>query len=179
MVGFSQLAGRFFALWVVLGAIFGSLVPSAFSWVGPRIPFLLGVIMFGMGMTLSARDFKNALARPRDVAVGVAAQFTVMPLVAYGLARLLELPPELAVGVILVGTCPGGTASNVVTYLACGDIALSVAMTSVATLLAPVLTPALTLIYAGQWIGCNSHTDTDHCQLRIGTTLSRVVTSAL
>ncbi len=152
MVGFSQLAGRFFALWVVLGAIFGSLVPSAFSWVGPRIPFLLGVIMFGMGMTLSARDFKNALARPRDVAVGVAAQFTVMPLVAYGLARLLELPPELAVGVILVGTCPGGTASNVVTYLACGDIALSVAMTSVATLLAPVLTPALTLIYAGQWI---------------------------
>ena len=80
--------------------------------------------MFGMGMTLSGTDFQKALERPRDVALGVLAQFTVMPLVAYGLALALRLPPELAVGVILVGTCPGGTASNVVTYLARGDLAV-------------------------------------------------------
>jgi len=130
----------------------GYVRPEIFAWVGPRIALLLGVIMFGMGMTLSGTDFKKALERPRDVALGVLAQFTAMPLVAYGLALALRLPPELAVGVILVGTCPGGTASNVVTYLARGDLALSVSMTSVATLLAPVLTPMLTLWLAGQWI---------------------------
>ncbi len=108
--------------------------------------------MFGMGMTLSGSDFKNALRRPREVAAGVLAQFTIMPLVAYGLALGLKLPPDLAVGVVLVGACPAGTASNVVTYLARGDVALSVSMTSIATLLAPVLTPMLTLGLAGQWI---------------------------
>ena len=150
----SHLAGRYFALWVVLGTLTGALRPEIFAWVGPQIPLLLGVIMFGIGMTLSGTDFKNALTRPRsrEVAAGVLAQFTIMPLVAYGLALALRLPPDLAVGVILVGTCPGGTASNVVTYLARGDLALSVSMTSVATLLAPVLTPMLTLWLAGQWI---------------------------
>lgn len=126
--------------------------PELVAWVGPQIPLLLGVIMFGMGMTLSGADFKDALKRPRDVALGVLAQFTIMPLVAYGLALALRLPPELAVGVILVGTCPGGTASNVVSYLARGDLALSVSMTSIATLLAPIVTPVLTWWLAGQWI---------------------------
>lgn len=152
LVAASRVAGRYFTLWVVLGAVVGSLRPGLFAWVGPHIPFLLGVIMFGMGMTLSGTDFKNALSRPRDVAAGVLAQFTIMPLTAYALAVALALPPDLAVGVILVGTCPGGTASNVVTFLARGDVALSVSMTSVATLLAPVLTPLLTLWLAGQWI---------------------------
>lgn len=152
LVAASRSAGRYFALWVVVGTLVGSIRPELVAWVGPRIPLLLGVIMFGMGMTLSGADFKNALQRPREVAFGVIAQFTVMPLAAYGLALALRLPPELAVGVILVGTCPGGTASNVVTYLARGDVAMSVAMTSVATLLAPVLTPLLTLWLAGQWI---------------------------
>jgi len=148
----SAAAGRFFALWVVLGALAGSVWPSLFAWVGPHVPLLLGVVMFGMGMTLSGRDFKNALARPREVAVGVLAQYTVMPFAAYGLALALRLPPDIAVGLILVGTCPGGTASNVVTYLARGDLALSVSMTTVATLLAPILTPLLTLWLAGQWL---------------------------
>ena len=154
LVALSRSAGRYFALWVVLGTLFGSLRPEIFAWVGPQIPLLLGVIMFGMGMTLSGTDFKNALTGPRsrEVAAGVLAQFTVMPLVAYGLALALRLPPDLAVGLILVDACPGGTASNVVTYLARGDLALSVSMTSVATLLAPVLTPMLTLWLAGQWI---------------------------
>ena len=152
LVALSRSAGRYFALWVVLGTILGSIRPELVAWVGPHIPFLLGVIMFGMGMTLSGSDFKNALRRPREVAAGVLAQFTIMPLVAYGLALGLKLPPDLAVGVVLVGACPGGTASNVVTYLARGDVALSVSMTSIATLLAPVLTPMLTLGLAGQWI---------------------------
>ena len=152
LVALSRSAGRYFALWVVLGTILGSIRPELVTWVGPHIPFLLGVIMFGMGMTLSGSDFKNALRRPREVAAGVLAQFTIMPLVAYGLALGLKLPPDLAVGVVLVGACPGGTASNVVTYLARGDVALSVSMTSIATLLAPVLTPMLTLGLAGQWI---------------------------
>ena len=152
LVALSRSAGRYFALWVVLGTILGSIRPELVAWVGPHIPFLLGVIMFGMGMTLSGSDFKNALRRPREVAAGVLAQFTIMPLVAYGLALGLKLPPDLAVGVVLVGACPGGTASNVVTYLARGDVALSVSMTSIATLLTPVLTPMLTLGLAGQWI---------------------------
>ncbi len=152
LVVVSRSAGRYFALWVVLGTLIGSVRPEIVAWVGPQIPLLLSVIMFGMGMTLSGTDFKNTLKRPREVAFGVLAQFTIMPLVAYGLAIALRLPPELAVGVILVGTCPGGTASNVVTYLARGDVALSVSMTSFATLLAPVLTPLLTLWLAGQWI---------------------------
>ena len=152
LVALSRSAGRYFALWVVLGTILGSIRPELVAWGGPHIPFLLGVIMFGMGMTLSGSDFKNALRRPREVAAGVLAQFTIMPLVAYGLALGLKLPPDLAVGVVLVGACPSGTASNVVTYLARGDVALSVSMTSIATLLAPVLTPMLTLGLAGQWI---------------------------
>jgi len=152
LVAISTIAGRFFALWVVAGALVAALAPQAFSWVGPYIPTLLGVVMFGMGMTLSTRDFASALRQPKAVIVGVLAQFTVMPLTAYALAVTLELPADIAVGVILLGTCPGGTASNVVTYLARGDVALSVAMTSLSTLLAPVLTPALTLWLAGQWI---------------------------
>lgn len=152
LVALAGNAGRYFALWVVLGTLAGSIRPGLVAWVGPHIPFLLGVIMFGMGMTLSGADFKAALRRPRDVAVGVLAQYTIMPLVAYGLAVAMSLPPELAVGVVLVGTCPGGTASNVVTYLARGDLALSVSMTSIATLVAPVLTPLLTWWLAGQWI---------------------------
>lgn len=148
----SDWAGRFFAGWVILGSAWGIYHPPTFAWVGPLVPTLLGVVMFGMGMTLSVEDFAFALERPGIVIAGVAAQYSVMPLVAYGLATALGLPPDLAVGVILLGACPGGTASNVVTYLAGGDVAFSVAMTSISTLLAPVLTPAITLLLAGQWV---------------------------
>ena len=103
-------------------------------------------------MTLRPRDLAAAVSRPAAVVIGVLAQYTVMPLVAYGLSVALSLPPDLAVGVVLLGACPGGTASNVVTFLARGDVAFSVAMTSLSTLLAPVLTPLLTLWLAGQWI---------------------------
>ena len=115
------------------------------SYVNP----LLGVVMFGMGLTLKPGDFKVVFSRPKDVVIGCAAQFTVMPLLAFLLTRLFGLSPELSIGVILVGTCPGGTSSNVMTYLSKGDVPLSVGMTSVSTILAPFLTPFLTYVYAG------------------------------
>ena len=108
--------------------------------------------MFGMGMTLKLDDFRLILKRPRDVLLGALAQFTIMPTLAWLIAKSFDLPPELAVGVILVGTCPGGTSSNVMTYLARGDVALSVSMTLTTTLLAPLVTPTLTLLLAGAWL---------------------------
>ncbi|MBR0260782.1 MAG: bile acid:sodium symporter family protein [Selenomonadaceae bacterium] len=139
-------------LLVVAVAIIALVIPSSLSWVPPRIPILLGVIMFGMGMTLRVEDFKEIFRRPRDVLIGLLAQFTIMPLLAYGLATIFQLPAELAAGVILVGTCPGGTASNVITYLAKGDLALSVSISMASTILAPIVTPLLTWILAGAWV---------------------------
>lgn len=126
-------------------------VPASFLWISPKaITPMLGVVMFGMGLTLKPSDFKPVLLHPRDILIGELAQFIIMPLMAWTLCKALSLPTELAIGVILVGCCPGGTASNVICYLAKGDIALSVAMTGVSTLLAPLLTPALVLLLAGQ-----------------------------
>ena len=113
---------------------------------------MLGVIMFGMGLTLSPQDFRIVLSRPKDILIGCLAQFTVMPLLALGLSWAFALPKELALGVILVGCCPGGTASNVITYLAKGDLALSVGMTATSTLLAPLLTPLLVWLLAGTMV---------------------------
>lgn len=121
----------------------GGLVRTA--WISP----LLGLVMFGMGMTLKARDLAAVFARPLEVGIGVLCQFVLMPLLAWVLARTFHLSPELTVGVLLVGCCPGGTSSNVITYLAKGDVALSVGMTTVSTLLAPVLTPLLMKLLAG------------------------------
>ena len=126
-------------------------VPASFAWISTAsITPLLGVVMFGMGLTLKPSDFKPVLMRPKDIVVGELAQFIVMPLLAWLLCKVLRLPTELALGVILVGCCPGGTASNVICFLAKGDIALSVAMTAVSTLLAPIVTPALVYLLAGK-----------------------------
>jgi len=148
----SSIASEYFALWVALAAAVGLLWPSTFVFLLPHIGIVLGVIMFGMGMTLSLDDFERVATRPAAVGAGVGAQFVVMPLLALGIARLLRLPPELAVGFVLLGACPGGTASNVITYLARGDVALSVTMTSISTVLSPLLTPLLTLWLAGHWM---------------------------
>ena len=113
------------------------------------VPWLLGAVMFGMGLALRGRDFALVLSRPRDVAVGVAAQFLCMPLLAFGVAKALRLPDDIALGVVLVGACPGGTASNVIAYLARGDVALSVTMTACSTLLAPLATPFIVWLLAG------------------------------
>lgn len=140
------------ALFVLLIGVVGAVRPQTLTWVGPYVGWLLGVVMFGMGMTLTFQDFKRVLQRPWEVLLGVAAQFLIMPLAAWFLVWLFALPPELAIGVVLVGTCPGGTASNVISYLARGDVALSVSMTMATTLLAPIVTPTLTWLLAGSWI---------------------------
>ena len=136
---------------VLVTALLSFAFPQLLQQVRPTvINYLLGVVMFGMGLALNLQDFKIVFSRPRDVIIGCLAQFTVMPLLAWGLSRLFSLDEALALGVILVGCCPGGTASNVITYLAKGDLALSVGMTGVSTLLAPFLTPLLTWALAGK-----------------------------
>lgn len=127
------------------------LLPASFTWIGTSsITPMLGVVMFGMGLTLRPSDFKPVIQHPTDILIGELSQFIIMPLLAWLLCRLLSLPDQIALGVVLVGCCPGGTASNVICYLAKADVALSVAMTSVSTLVAPVVTPALVLLLAGE-----------------------------
>ena len=140
------------AVFVILAGILGVTFPNSMAWIGAYVPQLLGVVMFGMGMTLTVDDFREILRRPVDILIGVVAQFTIMPPVAFALTKIFNLPPELAIGVILVGTCPGGTASNIMTYLARGDVALSVSISLTTTVLAPVVTPLLTLLLAGERI---------------------------
>ncbi|NYT82939.1 bile acid:sodium symporter family protein [Alcaligenaceae bacterium] len=148
----SSFVGKTFAVWVLLFAILAFFSPDHFRWIAPYIVPLLGIIMFGMGLTLSKNDFAEVFKRPGTVMIGVLGQFVIMPGLAWLLSTALQLPPEIAVGVILVGCCPGGTASNVMAFLARGDVALSVAITSVTTLLAPVVTPALIYLLASQWL---------------------------
>lgn len=144
---------QWMGLLVLMVAAVAMFLPESFIWIDTKtINPLLGVIMFGMGLTLSPNDFKIVLSRPKDILVGCLAQFTIMPLLAWLLTFAFSLPKELALGVILVGCCPGGTASNVITYLAKGDLALSVGMTACSTLLAPIVTPLLVLLTAGTMV---------------------------
>ena len=142
---------KYMGILVLAAAVLALIFPSMLQQIRPTvINYLLGVVMFGMGLTLNLQDFKIVFSRPKDVMIGCLAQFTVMPLLAWGLARVFQLDEALALGVVLVGCCPGGTASNVITYLAKGDLALSVGMTGVSTLLAPFMTPFLTWALAGK-----------------------------
>ena len=142
---------EYMGILVLASAVVALVFPDVLQHVKPTvINYMLGVVMFGMGLTLNLKDFKIVFSRPKDVIIGCMAQFTVMPLLAWTLARLFALDEALALGVVLVGCCPGGTASNVITYLAKGDLALSVGMTGVSTLLAPFLTPLLTWALAGK-----------------------------
>lgn len=148
----STVAGNTFAIWIIIFATLAFFMPNGFSWIAPHISLLLGIIMFGMGLTLTTDDFKRVVKAPKSVLFGVVVQYTIMPAIAFGLATVFKLPPEIAVGVILVGCCPGGTASNVMTYLAKGNTALSITITAISTLLAPILTPSLTLLLASKWL---------------------------
>lgn len=126
--------------------------PESISWATGYTSIFLGVAMFGMGLTIRAEDFKVVFSKPKEILVGCLAQYTVMPLSAWVLCKLLNLPADLAIGVILVGCCPGGTASNVITYIAGGDVPLSVGMTIVSTLIAPLVTPVLVYVLGGAWV---------------------------
>lgn len=149
---FSQFVSSTFAIWVLLFAALAFFVPSGFAWIGAYITILLGIVMFGMGLTITVADFKEVLTRPKDVAIGVVGQFLIMPSLAFLLVKIFNLAPEIAIGVILVGCCPGGTSSNVMTFLSKGDVALSVTITSITTLLAPIVTPALIYLLASEYI---------------------------
>lgn len=142
----------FFPLWAVLGSMLAYLLPEPFAALRPSITYLLGVVMFGMGITLTAANFAEVLKRPGAVALGVGLQYLLMPLLAWLLALAFALPLPLLAGMVLVGASPGGTASNVICYLARGDVALSITLTTVSTLLAAVATPLLALLYVGQQI---------------------------
>ena len=143
----SAFTGKYMALIVLAVAALALFIPTSLTWVKTGwINYLLMIVMFGMGLTMKPGDFKVVFTHPKDMIIGCLAQFTVMPLLAFALGKLFHLDDALMVGLILVGTCPGGTSSNVITYLSKGDVALSVGMTSVNTLLAPLVTPAVTYL---------------------------------
>ena len=143
----TSIISKYMALIVLIAAALALFWPASCLWIQTSwINYLLMIVMFGMGLTLKIEDFITVFRHPRDVLTGCIAQFTIMPLLAWLLGKVFGLDAGLLAGVILVGTCPGGTSSNVITYLSKGDVALSVGMTSVNTLLAPVLTPAITWI---------------------------------
>lgn len=144
----SDFVGKYMAWIVLIIAALALFMPGTCLWIQTKwINYLLMIVMFGMGLTMKLSDFAVVFKRPRDVIIGCLAQFIIMPLLAFGLGKVFGLHQELLVGVVLVGTCPGGTSSNVITYLSKGDTALSVGMTSINTLLAPFLTPLLTYLY--------------------------------
>lgn len=143
----SEIIGKYMALIVLAVAALALFLPQSSLWIQTSwVNYLLMVVMFGMGLTMKPKDFALVFKRPKDILVGCAAQFIIMPALAFGLSRLFGLDAALTAGVVLVGTCPGGTASNVITYLSKDDVPLSVGMTSVNTLLAPILTPAITYL---------------------------------
>ncbi len=148
----SAWAGKYFALIIIVFSILAFMLPEYFVGFGSYVTILLGIVMFGMGLTLKASDFKLVLTKPIPVLIGLAAQFIIMPTTAFLIAYLLKLPAEIAAGLVLLGSVPGGTASNVMVFLAKGNVPLSITMTSVSTLLAPVMTPLLLLIFAGEWM---------------------------
>lgn len=138
---------RLFPLWALLLSLTAYYTPSTFTPVGPWVATLLMLIMFGMGVHLNVDDFKRVLSRPAPVAAGIFLYYLVMPLAAWLLALLFKMPPDLSAGMVLVGSVASGTASNVMIYLAKGDVALSVTISSVSTLVGVVATPLLTRLY--------------------------------
>ncbi len=154
----SNLFGKYMAVIVLVVTAATLFIPQTGLWVSLSwINYLLMIIMFGMGLTLKFEDFKLVFVRPKDIITGCIAQFTIMPLLAFMLCKLFNLDAALMTGVILVGACPGGTSSNVITYLSKGDVALSVSMTSVNTILAPVLTPLITYLLLSTTVNVDTY----------------------
>ena len=147
----SRVLSGYASLFVIAAALVTFFYPSIFLWVsGNAQTVILGAIMLTMGLTLSTQDFKIVLSRPWDIFIGACAQFIIMPSVAYLLTKVFHLPVEIALGILLVGCCPGGVSSNIMSFLCHGDVAFSVGMTCASTMLAPVVTPMLLVWTAGQ-----------------------------
>ena len=148
----SSFLTRYIGVIIIIFSIIAFCWRDGFAWTTNYTSMFLGIAMFGMGLTIKMGDFQVVFSRPKEILIGCLAQYTVMPFLAWILAVVLRLPEDLALGVILVGCCPGGTASNVITYIAGGDVALSVGMTIVSTLVAPLATPSLVYVLAGAWV---------------------------
>ena len=149
----SRLLADNASVFIIGIAILTFFFPHVFDWVrGNTQTIILGIIMLTMGLTLSTQDFKILAKRPFDIVLGACAQFILMPLIAWVLVSVWHLEPALALGILLVGCCPGGVSSNIMSYLCNGDVAFSVGMTCVSTLLAPVMTPLLMEVTAGEII---------------------------
>ena len=148
----SSFLTRYIGVIIIIFSIIAFCWRDGFAWTTNYTSMFLGIAMFGMGLTIKMGDFQVVFSRPKEILIGCLAQYTVMPFLAWILAVVLKLPEDLALGVIMVGCCPGGTASNVITYIAGGDVALSVGMTIVSTLVAPLATPALVYMLAGAWV---------------------------
>lgn len=157
MAAFLNRLTNLFPLWILLGASIALIHPETFTWFrGQLIPIGLGFIMLGMGLTMEVDDFRRVAESPRPVLLGVALQYLIMPFLGWICAEAFQLPAPLAVGLILVACCPGGTASNVINYLARADVPLSVTMTTLSTFAAVILTPLLTKLLAGSRIDVNA-----------------------
>ncbi|MDD4701946.1 MAG: bile acid:sodium symporter family protein [Desulfovibrio sp.] len=148
----SAATTRYMGIVVVACSLLALWMPELFMWVAPHVTTLLGFIMFGMGMTLRVGDFSHVLARPGRILLGIAAQFVLMSVLAFTLCHICSLPPDMAMGLILVGAAPGGTAANVLTYIARGDVPYAVTLTSVGTFLSLFLMPLLTWLIGGVWV---------------------------
>ncbi|EJG0095146.1 bile acid:sodium symporter family protein [Staphylococcus pseudintermedius] len=147
-----RFASKTFLLWMLLASITGFLILDIFKGFGTFVPYLLGIVMLGMGLTVTVDDFKLILKEPKAVLIGIVLQYTIMPLSAYAVVKLFQLPADIAIGVLLVGCCPGGTSSNVISYLAKGNVPLSVTITTISTILASFMTPFLMFVLAQEWM---------------------------
>ncbi|WP_416353380.1 bile acid:sodium symporter family protein [Agrilactobacillus fermenti] len=143
---------KWFTLLVIIWAAINYFVPQVSLWIAPKTSILLGIILFGMGLTLKKADFARILKRPIPVILGTVAHYLIMPAIAWILCLIFHLNGMTAVGVILVGSCPSGTSSSVMAFLAKGDVALDVSIEALSTLLAPVMLPLLLKIYAGKYV---------------------------
>lgn len=148
----SSILTKYIGFIIIIFSLLAFFWQDGFAWTTNYTSVFLGVAMFGMGLTIKMGDFQVVFSHPKEVIIGCIAQYTIMPIIAWILAVVFQLPDDLVIGVILVGCCPGGTASNVITYIAGGDVALSVGMTIVSTLIAPIMTPLLVYILAGAWV---------------------------
>ena len=148
----SQKITKNIGLIIIVFSVIAYFLPDYFSWMTSYTTIFLALAMFGMGTSIDEDSFKEILKHPKDVIIGSLAQFTIMPLLAYLLAIIFDVNKDIALGIILVGSCPGGTASNVITHIAGGNVSMSVSMTILSTLLAPIVTPALVYLLAGRWV---------------------------